>query len=94
MRVVTRSKDFVADLKGASEMSLPELLPAIRPVLEAFDHLGIGYYVGGSVASSIYGETRSSFCNSSTCHRDEQFVRHKQQGSHQNRKLWHDFESS
>ena len=41
-------------------MSLHELLPAIRPVLEAFEHLGIGYYVGGSVASSIYGEPRST----------------------------------
>jgi len=41
-------------------MSLHELLPAIRPVLEAFDRLGVDYYVGGSVASSLYGEPRST----------------------------------
>ena len=35
-------------------MSLNDLLPAIRPVLAEFDRLGIAYYVGGSVASSIY----------------------------------------
>ena len=41
-------------------MSLNDLLPAIRPVLAEFDRLGIAYYVGGSVASSIYGEPRST----------------------------------
>jgi hypothetical protein len=41
-------------------MSFPDLLPALRPVLAEFDRLGIAYYVGGSVASSIYGEPRST----------------------------------
>ncbi|HEY2847409.1 MAG TPA: hypothetical protein VGI80_06275 [Pyrinomonadaceae bacterium] len=41
-------------------MSLPDLLPALRPVLAEFDRLGIAYYVGGSIASSIYGEPRST----------------------------------
>jgi len=41
-------------------MILYDLLPAIRPVLAEFDRLGIAYYVGGSVASSIYGEPRST----------------------------------
>jgi hypothetical protein len=41
-------------------VSLPDLLPALRQVLTEFDRMGIGYYVGGSVASSIYGEPRST----------------------------------
>ncbi len=41
-------------------MSLHDLLPALRPVLSEFDRLGIDYYIGGSVASSIYGEPRST----------------------------------
>ena len=41
-------------------MSLHDLLPALRPVLAEFDRLGIVYYVGGSVASSLYGEPRST----------------------------------
>ncbi len=41
-------------------MSLSDLLPAIRPVLSESDRLGIVYYIGGSVASSIYGEPRST----------------------------------
>ncbi len=41
-------------------MSLNDLLPALRPVLAEFDRLGIVYYIGGSVASSIYGEPRST----------------------------------
>lgn len=41
-------------------MSLADLLPAIRPVIAEFDRLGIAYYIGGSVASSIYGEPRST----------------------------------
>ncbi|MDB5345759.1 MAG: hypothetical protein JWP89_4136 [Schlesneria sp.] len=41
-------------------MSLIELLPALRPVVVQFDRLGIAYYIGGSVASSIYGEPRST----------------------------------
>jgi hypothetical protein len=41
-------------------MSLIELLPALRPVVVQLDRLGIAYYIGGSVASSIYGEPRST----------------------------------
>ena len=37
-----------------------ELLPALRPVLAEFDLLGISYYIGGSVASSLYGQPRST----------------------------------
>ena len=41
-------------------MSLIELFPALWPVVVQFDRLGIAYYIGGSVASSIYGEPRST----------------------------------
>jgi len=38
----------------------PELFDAMRPVIAAIEQLGIKYYVGGSVASSAYGESRST----------------------------------
>ena len=41
-------------------MKSPDLLAAIRPVVEAFDRLGVPYYIGGSVASSAYGTARST----------------------------------
>ncbi len=41
-------------------MSIADLLPALRPVLTEFDRLEIAYYIGGSVASSLYGEPRST----------------------------------
>lgn len=41
-------------------MSLAKLLPALRPVVTEFDRLGIPYYIGGSVASSLHGEPRST----------------------------------
>lgn len=41
-------------------MSIQDLLPTIRPVVAEFDRLGISYYIGGSVASSLYGEPRST----------------------------------
>lgn len=41
-------------------MKPPEILLALAPVSEAFEALGIGYYVGGSVASSAHGVPRAS----------------------------------
>ena len=41
-------------------MSLSLLLPALRPVLAEFDRMSIAYYIGGSVASSLYGQPRST----------------------------------
>jgi hypothetical protein len=38
----------------------PEILAALAPVSEALEILGIGYYVGGSVASSAHGLPRAS----------------------------------
>lgn len=37
-----------------------EVLAAVRKVTEAFDRLAIGYYIGGSVASSLYGVPRTT----------------------------------
>ncbi len=37
-----------------------EFLAALREVIAAFDTLGIGYALGGSFASSIYGEARAT----------------------------------
>lgn len=41
-------------------MKPPEVREALAPVTEAFDALGVGYYVGGSVASSAHGVPRAS----------------------------------
>lgn len=41
-------------------MTSPPFLPALRPVVEAFEVLRVPYYIGGSVASSVYGEPRTT----------------------------------
>jgi len=41
-------------------MTDSELISALRPVAEAFDALGVLYYLGGSVASSAHGIARAS----------------------------------
>lgn len=37
-----------------------EIFAALRRVTETLDRLGIGYYVGGSIASSLYGVPRAT----------------------------------
>src|SRR5438309_121226 len=37
-----------------------ELFAALRPVVRAFDQLGVEYFVGGSVASGVLGEPRQT----------------------------------
>ncbi len=41
-------------------MKNPDILTATEPVAEAFEKMGILYYIGGSVASSAYGIPRST----------------------------------
>ncbi len=41
-------------------MKAPDIIDAILPIIEAFNSLGILYYIGGSVASSAYGIARST----------------------------------
>ena len=41
-------------------MKKSDILLALEPVAEAFEKLGITYYIGGSVASSTYGIARST----------------------------------
>lgn len=41
-------------------MSVVEIFAALRLVAETFDRLGIGYYVVGSIASSLYGVPRAT----------------------------------
>lgn len=36
------------------------VVAALQPVVEAFEHLGISYHVGGSVASSAHGAPRAT----------------------------------
>jgi hypothetical protein len=35
-----------------------EVMEALTPLVEAFDQLGITYYIGGSVSSSLHGLAR------------------------------------
>lgn len=37
-----------------------DILLALKPVVNSFEELGIEYYIGGSVASSVYGIARST----------------------------------
>ena len=41
-------------------MKTPDLLLALKPVVDAFDRLSIPYYIGGSLASSAYGTPRTT----------------------------------
>ncbi len=41
-------------------MTAPDLLLALRPVLETLRALGVRHYVGGSIASSAHGVPRAS----------------------------------
>jgi hypothetical protein len=41
-------------------MTDSDLVAALRPLADAFDALGVGYYIGGSVASSAHGIARAS----------------------------------
>jgi len=47
-------------LKTEGVMKNPDLLAAVRPVVDAFEKLGILYYIGGSIASSAYGMARAT----------------------------------
>jgi hypothetical protein len=41
-------------------MKTPDILQAVEPVISAFDKLSILYYIGGSIASSVYGIARAT----------------------------------
>jgi hypothetical protein len=41
-------------------MQINDLFPALAPVVSAFDKIGILYYIGGSVSSSIHGIPRTT----------------------------------
>jgi len=41
-------------------MKTPDILVALKPVINIFEKLSIPYYIGGSIASSIYGMARAT----------------------------------
>jgi hypothetical protein len=41
-------------------MNDTEILTAVTPVINTFEKLGIVYYIGGSIASSVYGLARAT----------------------------------
>ena len=41
-------------------MQIDELFPALAPVVSAFNKIGIHYYIGGSISSSIHGIPRTT----------------------------------
>jgi hypothetical protein len=55
-------------------MEKSEIKEALIPLLKAFKELGILYYVGGSVASSIYGIARATMDIDMVCDLKEQHV--------------------
>jgi hypothetical protein len=52
---------LAAALEERQIMSIPPtILAAMIPVIDAFEQLGVAYYIGGSVASSLHGLPRST----------------------------------
>ena len=41
-------------------MNSPDLLLAVKPIIKTFEKLSIPYYIGGSIASSLYGMARAT----------------------------------
>ena len=41
-------------------MKTPDILRALQPVISVFDKISIPYYIGGSIASSVYGIARGT----------------------------------
>lgn len=41
-------------------MKNPDIIEALRPIIETFEKLSVFYYIGGSVASSLYGIARAT----------------------------------
>ncbi|MBV8694411.1 MAG: hypothetical protein JO183_02875, partial [Ktedonobacteraceae bacterium] len=39
-------------------MNITQLLHTLTPIVEVLERLNVPYYIGGSVVSSFYGETR------------------------------------
>jgi hypothetical protein len=39
-------------------MNVDEILETVMPVIETLEQLGVDYHLGGSVASSVYGQRR------------------------------------
>jgi hypothetical protein len=56
-------------------MKAPDLLTALRPVVEAFGRLGVRYYIGGSVASSAHGIARATLDVDLACDLSSEQVR-------------------
>jgi hypothetical protein len=44
----------------ASGMNISQILQTLLPIVEALEQLGVAYHLGGSVASSLHGEARST----------------------------------
>ncbi len=47
-------------MSPASPMNTPEIIQALTPLVDVFEHFSIPYYIGGSVASSVYGKRRAT----------------------------------
>ena len=41
-------------------MQKPDIIDAVSPVIDAFEKCAIPYYIGGSIASSLYGIARAT----------------------------------
>jgi len=41
-------------------MNQPDVATALSPVISAFEHLQVPFYIGGSIASSAHGEFRAT----------------------------------
>ncbi len=62
VKYVSQNRNPNAALESDRDASMKkmEIYAALEPVAKAFDELGICYYIGGSVASSVYGMPRAT----------------------------------
>jgi len=59
---MNENKQFISEGLSNGETIMPnkELIMAVEPVVKVFNQLGILYYIGGSIASSVYGMPRAT----------------------------------
>jgi len=55
-------------------MKTPDILVALKPVIHIFEKLSIPYYIGGSIASSIYGIARATLDVDIVAHIETQHI--------------------
>lgn len=60
VELAQRLIDRLPSDRRRSAMTEPDILQALRPVADALEEIGVRYYIGGSIASSVRGIPRAT----------------------------------